>query len=40
MGIEIKWKTIISLGWAVLVIWECQIKNDSYIKIIENFLEE
>ena len=29
-----------NLGWTVLIIWECQIKNDSYVDIIEEFLEK
>ncbi len=24
-------------GWHVLVIWECEVKNDSFTKILENF---
>ena len=29
-----------NLGWTVLIIWECQIKNNLYIEIIEEFLEK
>ena len=29
-----------NLGWTALIIWECQIKNDSYVDIIEEFLEK
>ncbi len=28
-----------NLGWNVLIIWECQIKNNLYIDIIKEFLD-
>ncbi len=29
-----------SLGWSVLIVWECQLHNDSLTETLVNFLDE